>query len=186
MRNKYNSIFTDVEVKLDLFHACQRVVRTVSPTNPLYRDMVKNFTQIFREDDDQGEMRLKDTPGKEKIERNLNSFLERWTNVPSSPLTRSTLAEIENLIDPVQRDGDCAFRSVVKEVKKRALDDNAITKHMESLQLSTLDEDGATFALRQLFVKELTEDNCLYYGFVTGTKEEIASKEECLIERLEM
>ena len=79
-------------------------------------------------------------------------------------------------IDPVQRDGDCAFRSVVKEVKKRALDDNAITKHMESLQLSTLDEDGATFALRQLFVKELTEDNCLYYGFVTGTKEEIASK----------
>lgn len=382
VRNKYNSIFTDVEVKLDLFHACQRVVRTVSPTNPLYRDMVKNFTQIFREDDDQGEMRLKDTPGKEKIERNLNSFLERWTNVPSSPLTRTTLAEIENLrchiakgclsdipaghgterneqlhrllnrsliaeatristelaialltillyyhtkkssacyhscnkiikavipvdtcngkkessttsstrhaftstvqeeeknkplsplcrekqgivviaediedvcnetiagvilksadnlkktientakqscnrafnaldmlyiskmsdvlcmednndeqldptinshmmnlerqlagfgltIDPVQRDGDCAFRSVVKEVKKRALDDNAITKHMESLQLSTLDEDGATFALRQLFVKELTEDNCLYYGFVTGTKEEIASK----------
>ena len=97
VRNKYNRIFTDVEVKLDLFHACQRVVRVVSPTNPLYRDMLRNFTQIFREDDDQGELRLKNTPEKDKIERNLISFLERWTNVPSSPLTRAALAEIENL-----------------------------------------------------------------------------------------
>ena len=38
--------------------------------------MVKNFTQIFREYDDQGEVRLKDTPGKDKIERNLKMLFE--------------------------------------------------------------------------------------------------------------
>lgn len=97
VRNKYNDVFPNVEVKLDLFHACQRILRTVSRANPLYRDMTRSFTQIFREDDDQGESRLKSTPKKEKLERNLNSFIERWTNVPSSPLTNTTLSEIEHL-----------------------------------------------------------------------------------------
>ena len=383
VRNKHKLIFPDVEVKLDVFHACQRVVRTISPTNALYRDILKNSSQIFREDDDQGELRVKSTPKNHKIERNLNTFLERWTNVPSSPLTRSALEEIENLrchiakeclsdipagygtekneqlhrllnrslitgatristelaiallsillhyhtkkasssyhlcnnrikpiipvdasndnkepfaeskskyaaftstvqekrsdqplnpscaldqvivvmadniddvcdeaiagvilknaynlketiektaeqscsrsfnaldmlsiskmsdvlciednnyheqeptinshmmnlerqlagfglkIDPIQRDGDCAFRSVIREITKRAGNNNDITRHMEVLQLSTLDEDEATFALRQLFVKELSDDNCSYRNFVTGSKEELASK----------
>ena len=382
VRNKYQLIFPDVEVKLDVFHACQRVVRTISPTNALYRDILKDFSQIFREDDDQGELRVKSTPKNHKIERNLNTFLERWTNVPSSPLTRSALQEIENLrchiakgclsdipagygteknerlhrllnrslisgatristelaialliillhyhtkkasssyhlcnnrikpiipvdasndykepssesksknaactstvqekgsdqphnasgaldkvivvmadniedvcnegiarvilknaynlketiektaeqscsrsfnaldmlgiskmsnvlciednnyeqdptinshmmnlerqlagfglkIDPIQRDGDCAFRSVIREITKRASDNNDMTRHMEVLQLSTLDEDEATFALRQLFVEEVSDDNCSYRSFLTGSKEEIASK----------
>ena len=50
---------------------------------------------------------------------------------------------------------------------------------MKSLQLLILDEDGATFAitLRHLFVKELSDDiNCSCRNFVTGSKEEIASK----------
>ena len=87
-----------------------------------------------------------------------------------------TLAGFGLKIDPIKRDGDCAFRSVIKEITKRTTVNNDIKKHMESLQLSTLDEDGTTFALRQLFVKELTEENCSYENFVTGTKEELASK----------
>ena len=61
-------------------------------------------------------------------------------------------------IDPIQRDGDCAFRSVIREMTERASDNNDIRRHMEVLQLSTLDE--ATFALRQLFVEELSDDYC--------------------------
>ena len=97
VRNKYKLIFADVKVKLDVFHPCQQVVRTISPPNALYRDILKNFSQIFREDDDQGELRIKSTPNNHKIECTLNTFLERWTNVPSSPLTRSALEEIRNL-----------------------------------------------------------------------------------------
>ena len=97
VRNKYTLIFLDVEVKLDVFHACRPVVRTISPTNTLYHDILKKFSQIFREDDDQGKLRVKCTLKNHKIECNLNTFLERWTNLPSSPLTRSALEEIENL-----------------------------------------------------------------------------------------
>lgn len=378
MRNKYNGVFPDVDVKLDLFHACQRIVRTVLRTNPLYRDMIKDFTQIFRQDDDQGQSRLKSTPKKEKIESNLDSFIERWTNIPSSPLTDSTLLEIEHLrghiakgclsdipagygterneqlhrllnrslisgatristelaialltvllhyhtkkasacthscnkriktgipidastkvnkpapkpvktpmisimekvvpnsnslnaevqvvvaedikdvcndtiagvillsaqnlretientakqscnrsfdaldmlytskmpdilrieanddsqdptisshiknlerqlagfglkLDSIQRDGDCAFRSIIREITKRSIDETFIHNHLDTLQLTCLDEDRATFALRQLFVKELTEKKEIYHNFVTGSKEELVSKAE--------
>jgi len=97
VRNKYKLIFAYVKVKLDVFHTCQRVVRTISPPNALYRDILKKFSQIFGEDDDQGELHVKSTPNNHKIERNLNTFLERWTNIPSSPLKRSALEEIGNI-----------------------------------------------------------------------------------------
>ena len=62
VQNKYKVIFADVKVKLDVFHACQQVVRTISPPNALYRDMLKKFSQIFREEDDQGELHVKILP----------------------------------------------------------------------------------------------------------------------------
>ena len=65
--------------------------------------MSKSFVQIFRDDDDQGEKRLKSTVYKEKMEKNLNSFIERWSNVPYSPLTEATFIEIENLCKNIQK-----------------------------------------------------------------------------------
>lgn len=97
VRNKYHQIFPEAEVKLDLFHACQRVVRTMPVTNRLYNDAVRSFIQIFRQNDDQGDTRIKSTPGKDVIGKNLESFLQRWINVPSSPITSCTLTEIESL-----------------------------------------------------------------------------------------
>ena len=44
VRNKYKLIFADVKVKLDVFHACQRVVRTISPPKALYRDILKKIS----------------------------------------------------------------------------------------------------------------------------------------------
>lgn len=78
VRNKYHQIFPGAEVKLDLFHACQRVVRTMPVTNRLYNDAVRSRIQIFRQNDDQGDTRLKSTPGKDVIGKNLESFLQRW------------------------------------------------------------------------------------------------------------
>ena len=63
----------------------------------------------------------------------------------------------------------------LERLPKGASDDNDMTRHMEVLQLSTLDEDEATFALRQLFVEELSDDNCSCQSFLTGSKDEIFS-----------
>ena len=103
VRSKYVSVFPNISVKLDLFHACQRITRTFSRQNALFNNVTKDFVQIFREDNDQGEARLKKTPKKETIERNLNSFVERWSNIPHSPLTNATFTEICNLRLHVQK-----------------------------------------------------------------------------------
>ena len=103
VRSKYVSVFPNISVKLDLFHTCQRITRTFSRQNALFNNVTKDFVQIFREDNDQGEARLKKTPKKETIERNLNSFIERWSNIPHSPLTNATFTEICNLRLHVQK-----------------------------------------------------------------------------------
>ena len=101
--SKYSNIFPNVSVKLDLFHACQRITRTFARQNALHKEVSKSFVQIFRDDDDQGEKRLKSTVYKEKMEKNLNSFIERWSNVLFSPLTEATFIEIENLRKHIQK-----------------------------------------------------------------------------------
>ena len=81
----------------------QRITRTFLRQNALFKDVTKDFVQILREDTDQGEARLKKTPNKGKIEKNLNSFIERWINIPQSPLTNATFTEIANLRHLVQK-----------------------------------------------------------------------------------
>ena len=93
----------NVFVKLDLFHACQRVTKTFSRQHSLYKDVTRDFVQIFRADDDQGQTRLKRTPPKQKIEKNLNSFVDRWSNVPENPLSEATLEEISHIRQHVQK-----------------------------------------------------------------------------------
>ena len=73
-------------MKLDLFHAVQRITKTLRKADPIANVFMQEFSQIFRQDDDQGSTRSKNTPDKEQLEKNLNSFIERWVNVPSGPL----------------------------------------------------------------------------------------------------
>ena len=96
--------FLGVEVKLDLFHAVQRITKTLRKADPLANAFMREFSQIFRQDDDQGSTRLKDTPDKEQLEKNLNSLVERWVNVPNNPLgDLQTAKEIENLRLHIQK-----------------------------------------------------------------------------------
>jgi len=60
------------------------------------KDITKDFVQVFRQDDELGEKRTKNTADKEKIEKNINSFVDRWSNVPYSPLPEATYSEIKN------------------------------------------------------------------------------------------
>ena len=60
---------------------------------------MKDFVQIFRQNDDQD----KSTLDKETVGRNLDRFLERWVDIPSNPLTKPTIAEIENLHNNIHK-----------------------------------------------------------------------------------
>ena len=104
MRNKYTKIFPGTEVKLDLFHASQQITKTLNKAKTTTNSFMREFSQIFRRDDDQGSARLKYTPAKEQLEKNLNSLIERWINVPNSPLGNSrTTREIEHLRLHIQK-----------------------------------------------------------------------------------
>lgn len=104
VRNKYNKIFPDTLVKLDLFHACQRVTKTVNKADAIGNSFMHDFSQVFRRDEDQGSTRLQNTPGEKQLEKNLNSFLERWINVPNGPLGNlQTTREIESLRLHIQK-----------------------------------------------------------------------------------
>lgn len=97
-RNKYEGIFPDAEIKLDIFHASQRLLRTLKSGHFLLKTRFgKEFGLIFRQNNNLGERRTKDTPDNVGIEANFDIFLGKWKNVPSLCLTLETLREVENL-----------------------------------------------------------------------------------------
>ena len=78
MRRLYQGVFgVETEIKLDLFHACQRVVQTVDDKDTKAQ-FCKEFGLIFRCDGDVGQERQQSTPKPEIIIGNLEQFLHRW------------------------------------------------------------------------------------------------------------
>ena len=104
VRNKYKSVFESTPIKLDLYHACQRVCKTVTHINhPLAESFRKEFGLIFRYNNDQGETRSRETPCERKILQNLNSFINRWGKLPNSPLSLEKMAEIEKIKKHIEK-----------------------------------------------------------------------------------
>lgn len=89
VKNLYEQVFSgDVCLKLDIFHACSRVISTLSKTETFFNTFSKEFSVIFREDGDLGEERLENTPSPEDIEANLERLLFCWSDrLPSATLT---------------------------------------------------------------------------------------------------
>ena len=85
-KNKLKKVFGDnVEVKLDLFHAVQRVTKTIpkhgkqdSVIKMIRRRMTNEFTMIFRDPSDHGPSRTMNTPSISKILQQLDNFLLKW------------------------------------------------------------------------------------------------------------
>ena len=75
VRNKHTNIFPNVVVKLDLFHACQRVPKTFLRQHSLYKDFVQ--IKYVAQSTTKGKHAYKRTRPKQKIEKNLNSFIDR-------------------------------------------------------------------------------------------------------------
>ena len=84
VRYKLQNIFgQDVLVKLDLFHAMQRITKKASKRHPLFNDFVTSLKNVFRNPNDIGEVRLQNTPEPQVLQDNINAFVERWKGVTS-------------------------------------------------------------------------------------------------------
>ena len=70
-------------------------------------------------------------------------------------------------IESVSKDGDCAFRSIIRQLLKMDSDKTKGPEdHLPSLNLMAGSEDEDTFTLRQLFVEEFIRGEDEYSGFV--------------------
>ena len=106
-RTKVTKVFPNIAVKLDPFHAIQRVIKKIpkkkgctETVTQLQRQMILSLKKIFREPADKGEQRTMDTPSPEIILKNIDNFMRQWKTVEvnSIPfLPSSAVHEIEKL-----------------------------------------------------------------------------------------
>lgn len=81
LRDKIKAIFgSSVEVKLDIFHAVQRITRTLPKFHVLFQQCCSELRSVFRKDGDIGETRKFDTPSPDVMEKKLDLFTSKWKN----------------------------------------------------------------------------------------------------------
>ena len=73
---------SDTRVKLDLFHAVQRITKTFKKKHPLYHQCLFSLRQVFREHGDSGQGRSTETPSKEILQQKLEDFSSKWKGTP--------------------------------------------------------------------------------------------------------
>ena len=80
-RNKLQSSFPDAVVYLDIFHAFQRISKTISKYHSFCFEVNRDMKLIFRDFDDNGEKRTKPTPNPETMMKRIDQFLNKWKNI---------------------------------------------------------------------------------------------------------
>ena len=93
VKNLYEQIFPGAKIRLDLFHACMRIVQTIPKGNSFGTKFSNELSLIFRQDGDLDDERKMPTACPTDTEANLERLLFVWTK----KLTKETLREIEHL-----------------------------------------------------------------------------------------
>ena len=111
-RHKLNSIFDGVSIKLDPFHAIQRVISKIpkkrdnGPLRRLRAQMVHDFKLILRDPTDMGIKRTKPTPAEHVKENNIENFLRQWKSVEyegTKLIPQCAIEEIDKLLVHVRK-----------------------------------------------------------------------------------
>lgn len=97
VKAQYQSVFPEIQVKLDLFHAVQRVTKSIPKGTEFSKQFSKEFGTIFRSNGDRDTVRKLPTPAPEDIETNLNNFLKQWNNFLKLDELKGTVSKIERL-----------------------------------------------------------------------------------------
>ena len=119
-RNLLQNVFgEEVCVKLDLFHAVQRIVSKIpkrgkkgSVIKDLRRRLKDELKLVFRDPSDLGKVRTKSTPSKQTLMENLEQFFTKWNGVESDGeeiLTQAAKKEIENLKKHIENGCLCSI-----------------------------------------------------------------------------
>lgn len=78
-RPKLKQIFGDsAVVKLDIFHAIQRISRKLPKRHPFIFECLNDLKMVFRSPTDIGKQRTKTTPTSSIILKQLNDFIRKW------------------------------------------------------------------------------------------------------------
>lgn len=112
-RSKLNSIFDSSAVKLDPFHAIQRITSKIpkkgakgSPIRRLRSQLVTGLKLVIRDPTDQGEKRTKPTPSKDVIKTSIANFLKQWKDVEfdgTKLMPQCAVDEINKLLIHVEK-----------------------------------------------------------------------------------
>ena len=78
---KISTIFPEAKIKLDLFHAVQRIMKCISMKSEYRAEITKSLRAVFRQNNDGTKERKFQTPDKDDIERAFKSFEIRWADI---------------------------------------------------------------------------------------------------------
>lgn len=79
IRRKLKESFgQEIFVKLDVFHAVQRITKNIPKRHPMYRMCIDDLQLIFRQPCDLGHIRNKATADSVQILENINRFVMKW------------------------------------------------------------------------------------------------------------
>ena len=78
VRNLNERIFPGVKIRLDLFHACLRIVQTISKKDSYGEQLSSELFLILRRNGDLGTGRTTSTPDSDEIEANLERLFFSW------------------------------------------------------------------------------------------------------------
>ena len=85
VRNKLQNVLgSNIRVYLDVFHAAQRVTRTIHKRHPFCRQVMKDIKMLFRDQRDKGEQRTLPTPNHSVLLDNIDFFIKKWKHAESN------------------------------------------------------------------------------------------------------
>ena len=99
-------VFGLLAIKLDVFHAVQRITSKIRKRHPLRRKCLDAFHSVFRENDDIEKDRKQPTPSREIMLKNLAQFQENWSNIAfggENILSKQACDELDKLKVHIQK-----------------------------------------------------------------------------------
>ena len=104
LRAKIKSVFgANIKVKLDLFHAVQRITKTLSKKHTHTRQCISELRCVFRCDGDSGERRLSHTPPPTVMLSKLSEFITRWKDIVDDNGVNLFKSDTFNALDNIKR-----------------------------------------------------------------------------------
>ena len=101
IKGKLTDLFGEnVSVKLDIFHAVQRITKKLPKRHPLFKLCTDDLRLVFRQSNDLGHKREATTPDSNTILENINNFVRKWRESELNGwkiINDNVLSEIEHL-----------------------------------------------------------------------------------------